>query len=260
MGCLPKLRFALGLAWWLTLAVPPLQAQFREGPPPRAAAATTNAPIKEISPGIFQIGQVTIDKGKRTASFPAMLNINDAAAIEYFLVTENGKIHESALRTTAEPYHINLALLLLGATGAGTNAFRQTNQPAIPGDKVQLEVSWVSLEKTTRVPAESMIENRLTKMPLAPGPWIYNGSQIYEGTFIAQLEGSIISVITDPIAIINNPRADAENDDLWQIRTNNLPPLNWPMEVTVRVPAKLPKPAQGNDSPGKPADAPKAKR
>jgi hypothetical protein len=212
-----------------------LWAQF-DGAPPPSTTAPTNAPIREISPGLFQVGKVTIDKNKRTASFPAVLNINDAAAIEYLVVTDGGKIHESAFRTTAEPYHINLALLLLGATGAGTNTFPRTNSQPIPGDKIQLEVSWVNLEKTVRLPAERLIENRVTKTPMATGPWIYTGSQLYEGTFLAQAEGSIISVIIDPVAIINNPRAGAEDDELWQVRTNELPPLNWPLEITIRVP------------------------
>lgn len=195
--------------------------------------APTNAPLREISPGVFQVGRVTLNKPARTVTFPAVLNMNEAA-IEYLVVTDSGKIHESVLRTEAEPFHINLALLLLGVKGAGTNDF-PTNAPAIPGERVNLEVSWLSLEKEVRVPAEQLVQHRPTGKPLSKGPWVYNGSRVSEGTFMAQAEGSVIAVMLDPFAIINNPRPEAEQDDLWLVNTNGLPPLNWPVEVTIRV-------------------------
>src|SRR6266404_3082213 len=75
-----------------------------------ALGVTNNLPLKEIAPGVFQLGKVRFDKKERIVSFPASINQTEAA-IEYLIVTSYGKTHESLLSTEAEPYHIQLALL-----------------------------------------------------------------------------------------------------------------------------------------------------
>src|SRR6476660_3385606 len=105
---------------------------------PPSGGAETNAPssltnrsdttVKEISPGILQLGDVKINKRQRTVSFPAVVNLRHGA-MEYLLVGSWGKVHESILRTETDPYRIHLAMLLLGAKGAGTND-EQMQSPA----------------------------------------------------------------------------------------------------------------------------------
>src|SRR5438093_26408 len=84
-------------------------------------ASATDSPLKQIGPGLFEIGQVKFDKNAKTVSFPAAVN-QTAGVIEYFLVTAEGKTHESLLRTAVRPHQLQLALLLLGARGT-TNSF-----------------------------------------------------------------------------------------------------------------------------------------
>ena len=84
------------------------------------------------------MGQVRLDKNQRTVRFPAAVNQTNGA-IEYLIVTSSGKTHESLLRTDAEPYHIQLAFLLLGAKGAGTNSFPENNSLPLPGEEVEIE-------------------------------------------------------------------------------------------------------------------------
>lgn len=203
------------------------------------AAETTNVapnvPLKSIGPGLFQLGKVRLDKNKKSVTFPAVLNLSPGL-IEYVVVTETGKIHESLVRTDVEPYQIHTAMLLLGAKGAGTNTFPEEADSKLPGDKVQVELSWKDSEGTgQRSPIEDFVYNQQQNAAMSRGPWVYNGSRILEGTFIAQQDGSIVSLIADPDALINNPRPGRENDEIWQVRTNGLPPLNWPMEVTITL-------------------------
>jgi len=70
---------------------------------------------------------------------------------------------------------------------------------------------------------------------MSKGEWIYNGSTVFEGTFIAQQDGSIVSVMVDPDALINNPRPGRENDKIWSIIRKGLPPLNSPIQVTIQL-------------------------
>src|SRR5687768_133237 len=78
-----------------------------------AADISTNAPIKDLGEGRLQIGSVTVDSKQKTLTFPALVNMT-TGLVEYLVVTTGGKVHESLLRTDAEPFHIHTAMLLLG--------------------------------------------------------------------------------------------------------------------------------------------------
>jgi len=199
-----------------------------------AFGLTNNLPLKEIAPGVFQLGKVRFDKKERTVSFPSAINQTEGA-IEYLIVTSYGKTHESLLSTDAEPYHIQLALLLLGAHGSGTNAFPESEARPLPGDPVTLELRWKSNGKEKHARPEEFVYNLRSKSMMTKGDWIYNGSRVVEGGFVAQQIGSIVSVMVDPDAMFNNPRPGREDDKIWQVARKGLPPLGWPVEVIIRL-------------------------
>jgi hypothetical protein len=203
-------------------------------PPGSAGSSPTNAPLKEIRPGVFALGQVQFDKVKSTVNFPASVNQREGN-IEYVIVTTTGKTHESLLRTTVEPYHLQIALLLLGAKGAGTNALPGDPSQPLPGDRVEIELSWNADGKVQRFRAEDFVHDRQAGRAASRGQWIYTGSRLREDGFAAQVDGSIVSLITDADALINNPRRGREDDDNWLVRTNGLPPLQSPVEVTIKL-------------------------
>ncbi len=74
-----------------------------------------------------------------------------------------------------------------------------------------------------------------TEKPMSRGLWLYNGSLFYERQFCAQIDESIAAVITDPCALINNPREGAESDASWTIRPNHLPAEGTPVTITLNV-------------------------
>jgi len=204
------------------------------GPKVTTSASVTNMPLKPIGPGIFQLGKVTLDKQRRTIRFPAVVNMNEAL-IEYLVVTSAGKVHESLLRTDAEPWHVHVAMLLLGAKGAGTNRFPENPTAPLPGDKVRIELSWRVRGKEKRHQAEEFVYDRAKKSTMRKGLWVYTGSKVFEGTFIAQRDGSVVSLIEDEDALINNPRVGRDNDDNWQVNAKGLPPVESPVEVIIRL-------------------------
>ena len=207
-------------------------------PPPTPAVgdiASTNSAVRKIGPGLFQIGDIRFDRESRSIRFPAAVNMREGN-IEYLLVTATGKTHESLLRTGIEPFQLQLAFLLLGAKGAGTNALPLDPAQSLPGDKVQVELSWKTDAGPQTFRAEEFVHNRKANQALGRGPWIYNGSRIREDGFAAQLDGSIVSLITDADALINNTRPGHEDDDNWLVRTNNLPAVGFPIEVILHLP------------------------
>lgn len=196
--------------------------------------ASTNATVVKVGPGRFQIGEVRIDQPQRTVSFPATVNLRDGN-IEYVVVAVTGKTHESIFKTTAQPQHVQIALLLLGARGA-TNALPEDPAQPLPGTPAAIEIRWTEAGgKTQAFGADVFIQDRRAQKALASGNWVYTGSRLREDGFAAQVDGSIVSLITDSDALVNNPRPGREDDDNWLVRTNQLPALGQPVEVTIRL-------------------------
>jgi hypothetical protein len=210
-------------------------------PPARSAdetvspqSATNAPPLKQIGPGIFELGKVVLNKNERTVNVPVTVNMTEGN-VEYFVVTTTGKTHESVFRTEAEPYHIQLAMLLLGATGRGTNEFPQEKTKPPPGDPVTIEVLWTNAGGQRPVRAESLIFYRSTQTEMRPVKWIYNGSQINDTGFAAQQFGSIVSMIDDPDALFNNPLPRRDDDDNWLIRTNAVQKLKSAAQLIISL-------------------------
>jgi hypothetical protein len=214
------------------------------------AQAPAPPPLEVIAPGVFQIGMVQLDKTNKSVQFPAVLNMNHGL-IEYLLVTTKGKTHESLLKTDAEPYHIHVAMLLLGAKGAAqtkellqapteqfhANTKGGTNSLAnlLKGDRISIRLAWKDAQGEKAVAAEDCVDDLQTGKKVARRAWNYNGSRVVNGLYMAQREGSIVAMIDDVDAMVNNPRPGHDNDQVWQIRTNGLPPLNTPVRVTLQL-------------------------
>ncbi len=200
------------------------------GEVPVAATPSTNASFQQVAPGVFQIGAVTLNQSEQSVQFPAAVNMTNGS-VEYFIVTGTGKLHESVLKAEVDPAQIHVAMLLLGAQEASTNA-ATTN---ISGSKFTLKLSWKNggVEKIAR--GEDWVFNRATHSAMSRGDWVYNASKVLEGTFIAHRDGSIVSIISDPLALANNTRPGCDNDELWSVNTNAVPALNTPVAVTFKL-------------------------
>ncbi|MEO8425628.1 MAG: YdjY domain-containing protein [Verrucomicrobiota bacterium] len=230
----------LAAAAWLTSAAllvggPTVLAQTGVVQSRSNGHTVTNSPLRKIDTGVFEIGNVRLDKNQRTIRFPAVVNM-DQGAVEYLLVNESGKVHESVFRTEAEPYHIHLATLLVGAKESiAHSAGTATNTPPLAGNTVSISASWKTSGGESNSRGEDLIFNIQTRSAMSRGAWVYTGSRIVEGTFLAQRDGSVVSIISDPDALINNPRPGRENDEIWQVNTNAVPPAGTPVQITIKL-------------------------
>ncbi|RYD39074.1 MAG: hypothetical protein EOP85_16590 [Verrucomicrobiaceae bacterium] len=68
--------------------------------------------VKKLDENRYQVGQVIFDRKKREVRFPAKVNMTEGL-LEFLLVHEKGKLHESLFSTTTSPTDISLALTLL---------------------------------------------------------------------------------------------------------------------------------------------------
>jgi len=193
--------------------------------------------------GDFIMGKITVNKQAGTVRFPATVNMADGA-LEYLLVSDKGKTHESLFATAVAPFQLQVAMLLLGVTPTREikdlppeqiNAEFLKGAPELKGDKVDVLVSWKSGADAQVIRAEEWVSNRLTHAPMTAGPWIYTGSAIYQKEFLAQEDGSIIALVTDPAALVNNPRPGHDDDSIWSVRNEKAPPVGTPVEITFRL-------------------------
>ena len=70
--------------------------------------------INKLADGVYEMGSITIHRKDNFISIPAVTN-QISGLVEYGLVHENGKIHESLFRTTIRPQVFHTSLLLLKA-------------------------------------------------------------------------------------------------------------------------------------------------
>ena len=217
--------------------------------PPANPGATNPPALKRIAEGVFELGQVRLDKTKRLASFPGFVNMN-AGAMEYALVGSNGKIHESVLRTDIEPVHLHTAMLLLGVRDRTPRVTAGQMPPAPAGDEVLISFEWQSDGRTNRLRIEDCVRNTETDQVMARGPWIYNGSRIVEGRFLADDARSFVSIMEDVDALINNPRPGHENDKIWIAEEKVIPPPGTPITILIEIQPRKKPGADQRRSPG----------
>lgn len=202
--------------------------------------------FSQVGENLFLMGEVRIDSKAREVRFPAKVNMTEGQ-IEYVLVTNIGKLHESLLSTEIEPYHLQTALLLLGLKGAGLPDPSQPQSgpakaealgkiPEIGGEPINIEVNWTdSHGEKKAVPLETWILKSPKNSVMTKGPWTYSGSRSYEGAFLAQEFGSIISAISDLDAMVNNPRPGHGDDKIWSPNTKAMPKAGTPVEILLKV-------------------------
>lgn len=184
----------------------------------------------------ISLGDVLIDPVKKRVTIPSFVNMAEGQ-IEYLLVGRSGKRHESLLYTDVRPYIINTAMLLLNLKGA-QNKYPDDISAPIPGDRVRIKLIFNN-EPQKIYNAEDFIVNIEKEKPMQPGDWIYNGSRIIDGTYIAERDQSIISIKRDIDAIFNHPQGCMENENNWIINTNQPIKIGTPLKVIIEIATEL---------------------
>lgn len=220
-----------------------LTALAQEAPAPAKPEEPAKPSIREVSPGIFEIGKIRLDQKALSISFPGKLNM-ERGLLEYLLVNPKGSAHESLLVTDVGATDIHTAMLLLGAKGGAITAQAPPAQlndeflrtaPKLTGDTVLITVKWKDKGVEKTVPVEDWLYNQEKKQAIEHGPWIYNGSLVFEGRFLAQFDGNLVALVTMPSALMNNPRKNNNNDQMWNVNEKDTPKVNTPVEITFKL-------------------------
>jgi hypothetical protein len=185
-----------GVAAWLNLFFP--------------AAAATNE---------LKLGEVRVDAPGRAISFPAQVN-QRVGQVEYLLVHETGKVHESIFRTSVGAQEIHTAALLFSTA-----------------EKLKvkvIEISWIEDGKEKNFNAAELILDKKRKRALKETKWAYRGSRLVDGVFLAQRDGSLIAIMEDRDALIDQDTPDAADDENWEAIAEKLPALGTAVRIEIK--------------------------
>ena len=194
---------------------------------------TSSAPSTKTSSS-QELGKVIINATDRTLRFPVSINQREGL-VEYMLVTEEGKTHESVFKTSAKALHIHLGLLLLGGKPVYVSQLSSDPNTIPPGDPIEIELTWNENGESRTHRLGTFVVTRNNSETLSPGPWHYNGSIVTREGILAESVGSIISLRLDAEAILNNPRPGRLNDDLHYVNTTALPEVFEDMQMVFKV-------------------------
>lgn len=202
--------------------------------------------IKNLGEHRYQLGDIVFNGKTREIRFPATMNL-EKGLLEYVIVTEEGKIHESLLSTKVRPAQLQIAMKLchyrdgVGDTFDGLlpdDEKKGEKGKANRGSAIKIDVEWKEkidgIEKMNRYKMDELIRDIKADKPdstMPSGQWIYTGSIIYEGTFIAESEGTMIAVYIDNGSLINNFRSGSADDERWVTNDKIAPKMGTPVTI-----------------------------
>ena len=223
---------------------------FSHSPSFGAESDPASPQVESLGEGRFRLGGIEFASGSRAIRIPCLVN-NKVDVLEYVLVHEQGKVHESLLTTAVSPLQLQVVLKLLTYTqgrGELLDAFLPPGSPPpaeAAGEAVEL---WIEWDQQHAHSANLSILDRTTNAPLEPGPWICTGSEVIEGKFQAEVEGSIIALYRDPLAMFNSPHPRMTDDENWVAMGKDLPETGHPVTLVIRPAPPKTTPSNSNSS------------
>ncbi|MEM7699033.1 MAG: YdjY domain-containing protein [Verrucomicrobiota bacterium] len=218
---------------------------------PRPESGTTTAfqvdegkkpAVTKIGETKYRLGEVTFDAKTRELEIPVVVNMNEGGPVEYLLVHEQGKVHESIFTTKVAPVDLQIAMKLLRYEEGHGDVFNRF----LPAELVESEggreadrgdpVDFVFLEQAqeNETSAPNLVIDAEGALPMDRGDWVFTGSYVDGDIFMAEAEGSIIAIYLDHIAMFNMTREGAETDERWGANGDLIPDIGTQGRLVIR--------------------------
>lgn len=207
--------------------------------------ADTQSRLKKLSASEYELDGIKINATTREVRIPTKVELQKAP-LEYLLVHETGKTHETVLTTAINPMAIQVALLLANYQPATEGMLAKVPEKERPtvwkeeppktpgGNRLKIDVEWKEGDKVKKAPLVDFVQFGDTgKPPVDLTYWIFNGSFLDERGFVGEHEGSVIALWLDRAALINSPAEGAWRDDLWISLPKNIPEIGTPVTLII---------------------------
>ncbi|NOY74990.1 MAG: hypothetical protein GXP32_04270 [Kiritimatiellaeota bacterium] len=174
---------------------------------------------KILPNGDIAIGKVRILRRGRMLSFPAETSIT-TGDLEVLICSERGRAYESLLKSSVNPYNVQLGILLLG----GVNGARLKTLESQSTPQGTLVDVFVLLPDGKVIPIEKWLRNKRTgKMKKREG-WVFVGSSFAgDKSCLATKEGNVANTWSFGNTILDNPAHTGDYDDYFEAYTKNIP-------------------------------------
>ena len=194
--------------------------------------------------GNLAIGKVVINRKNNQISFPGSVNLTEGD-LEVLICTPAGRTHESLLVSDIDPYHLQLALLLIGAENGirkapvnGENKPDNKDSGIAQGTLVDI---FVKTDKGKEVPVEHWLENKRKSAEKGQEGWVFVGSSFASGKnkkCLATEEGNIVNIWSFGNTILDNPAENGDEDNYLVSLTKNMPPYETPVTIIMKLKEK----------------------
>ena len=236
------------------IAVVALATTFAQQPPARPMnpedIPTTPPPVAKLGPGLFRIGEITVDTTKHEASVAG--KVNAVQTLEFVANTRGGmKAYESALTIDTNAITFNAAMLMIGLDKEHARVPTQHFDPVPPqGDRVALWIDWTRGSDRVRTPVEQLLFDKESNKTVPESEWVYTGSffvpegpTIKSTRYVADIDGVLIGFVHSPAPIIENiAGAGVRRYGLIVMNPNLGLEPETPVTLTVRALGSAPKP------------------
>jgi len=167
--------------------------------------------------GDIKLDYVTIHRKEREISFGGGINVREGV-IEVLVSTERGRTHESLIIGNADPFKLQLALILFGAR----------NGPAVENDKIPMgDVFDIFVETSDgkRRPIDEWLYNSTKEKVKSSEGYVFVGSNFSaDNKCLASVEGNTVNINSMDENTILNARITADSDkDVFVARTAEIP-------------------------------------
>jgi hypothetical protein len=186
----------------------------------------------------FPIGTVLVDPDSRCVFATGFVNQVEGP-IELLACGPGGKRHESVLVMKVNPVDLQTGLLLLGIKTS--DGVRGLGEGPPKGTPVEVLVAWKQDGRERTARAEEFLFSRLKKAPVRKAPWVFTGSLVQDGRFMAIEEESLIATYWDPWAIINIGDASGGDDEAFSVNADAVPALDTAVQIRIRPAGRPPR-------------------
>jgi hypothetical protein len=198
--------------------------------------------IEKTGENTYRMGDVEFDRKTREIRFPAKVNMN-TGLLEFLIVHQNGKVHESLLVTESSATNINLAFSLLryklsrelyfkpSKTGGLSDQLYVETDEVKAASRFRIDLEWKQDGVLRRIPANDWVLHDVKAEAMPQNPWVFGGSYFHNGRFVPDETGSFVAIFVTNDAFANYLGEDNLDDTIWSAHTSRMPEVGTKVTV-----------------------------